>query len=95
MLGVQRPDPATPNNAENAYVFDRTVTFHHPDGTTSTVFIDLHKRGSFVLESKQGVEKKGTGAGTVRAGQARAKSAKKGTATRWSALWDKPCLAPT
>jgi len=91
-LGVQRPDPATPNDDENAYVFDRTVTFHHPDGSSSTGFIDLYKRGCFVLEAKQGVEKKEREEALSEAGQARAKSAKKGTATRGSTLWDEAML---
>ncbi len=29
LLGVPRPDPTTPDDAANAYVFERTVTFHH------------------------------------------------------------------
>src|SRR5579863_1884971 len=56
VLGVTRPNPTTPDDAENAYVFERSVTFHHPDGSTSTGRIDLYKRGCFVLEAKQGVE---------------------------------------
>lgn len=56
VLGVDHPDPATPNTSENAYVFERAVTFHHGDGTTSTGRIDLYKRSCFVLEAKQGVE---------------------------------------
>ena len=37
---------------QNAYVFERNVTFHHPDGSTSTGRIDLYKRGCYVLEAK-------------------------------------------
>jgi hypothetical protein len=33
LLGVPRPDPTTPDDAANAYVFERAVTFHHGDGT--------------------------------------------------------------
>src|SRR5690554_3925293 len=57
LLGVEKPDPSTPDNERNAYVFERAVTFHHGDGSTSTGFIDLYKRGAFVLEAKQGAEK--------------------------------------
>ena len=59
LLGVARPDPSKPDDEENAYVFERSVTFHHPDGSTSTGRVDLYKRGCFILEAKQGVEKKG------------------------------------
>jgi hypothetical protein len=52
VLGVPRPDGATTDNTQNAYMFDRTVTFNHSDGSTSTGFIDLYKRGCFVLEVK-------------------------------------------
>ena len=56
LVEVPRPDPATPDNSQNAYVFERSVTFHHGDGKTSTGRIDLYKRGSFVLEAKQGAD---------------------------------------
>jgi hypothetical protein len=52
-LGLPRPDPATENEAENGYVFERVVRFAHDDGTGTTGRIDLYKRGSFVLEGKQ------------------------------------------
>jgi hypothetical protein len=51
LLGVPHPDPATPDNSQNAYVFERAVTFKYGDGSTSTGFIDLYKRGCFVLEA--------------------------------------------
>ena len=56
LIGVPHPDPATPDTEQNAYVFERAVTFHHGDGTTSPGRIDLYKRGCFVLEAKQGVD---------------------------------------
>ena len=43
-LGVPRPDPAGPDDAQNAYVFERGVSFQNGDGTTSTGWIDLYKR---------------------------------------------------
>ena len=54
LLGVPHPDPANATTATNAYVFERRVTFSHGDGHTSTGFIDLYKRGCFVMEGKQG-----------------------------------------
>ena len=57
-LSVARPDPTQAEDAHNAYVFERAVTFHNADGSTSTGRIDLYKRSCFVLEAKQGSEKK-------------------------------------
>ncbi len=58
ILEVPRPEPAGPDTAQNAYVFERAVTFQHPGGKSTTGFIDLYKRGSFVLEAKQYAAKK-------------------------------------
>jgi len=63
LLGAPRPDPARPENAENAYVFERSVTRTRPDGATSTVFLDLYRAGCFVLETKQGAAADPTGSG--------------------------------
>lgn len=57
VLGVARPNPAGPVDAENGYVFERSVTFRHGDGSASVGRIDLYKRGCFVLEAKQGVDR--------------------------------------
>ena len=95
LLGVPRPDPTTPDDTENACVFERSVTFHHPDGTTSTGRIDLYKRACFVLEAKQGVEKRAAeekAEALADATKAKAKAAKKGTAQRGSAAWDEAML---
>jgi len=50
LLGVERPRPATDDPSANAYVFEKPVPLAH--GTTG--FIDLYRRGCFVLEAKQG-----------------------------------------
>ena len=92
LLGVPRPDPTRPDDADNAYVFERGVTFHHPDGSTSTGRIDLYKRGCYVLEAKQGVEKREAAEALAEASKAKAKAAKKGTAQRGSAAWDEAML---
>ena len=55
LLGVPHPDPAGADNENNAYVFDRAITRQKPDGTSTTVWADLYKRGCFILETKQGV----------------------------------------
>jgi len=55
LLDLPRPDPSSPDNSQNTYVFERAITRRNPDGTTSTGFIDLYRRSSFVWECKQGV----------------------------------------
>lgn len=52
VLGVPVPDPAAGGHGD--YRFERKVTLHHRDGSTSMGRIDLYKRGCFVLEAKQG-----------------------------------------
>jgi hypothetical protein len=47
VLDVPAPDPASPVEAENAYVFEKAVPL--PGGTTGR--IDLYRRGCFVLEA--------------------------------------------
>jgi hypothetical protein len=41
VLNVARPEPAGQDDAQNAYVFERAVTFQNGDGTQSTGRIDL------------------------------------------------------
>ncbi|WP_041523763.1 class I SAM-dependent DNA methyltransferase [Gilvimarinus agarilyticus] len=53
LLGLPQPEPACDTNADNAYVFERRVDIYKPDGSVNRGFIDLYKRGSFVLEAKQ------------------------------------------
>ncbi len=55
-LQLAAPDPTTNYHNTDAYVFERAVTFNHPDGTTTTGRIDLYKRGCFVLEAKQAAD---------------------------------------
>ena len=52
-LDLPRPDPAASDTAENAYVFERRVSFRYADGSESHGFIDLYRRGAFVCEAKQ------------------------------------------
>lgn len=53
LLDLGRPDPASEDTENNAYVFERKVTFRHADGSSTNGFIDLYRRGSFVCEAKQ------------------------------------------
>ena len=49
LLGVPRPHAT----ADQDYMFERPLTFHHHDGSTSAGRVDLYRQGSFVLESKK------------------------------------------
>ena len=53
LLDVEPPQPAMADAGENAYVFERRVTFRHGDGSESAGFIDCYRRGAFVLEAKK------------------------------------------
>ena len=53
-LDVEPPHPTLPDDALNAYVFEKSVRFPNRDGSVSLGRIDLYKRGHFVLEAKQG-----------------------------------------
>ncbi len=54
VLGVDRPLPS--DGGLGDYVFERKVTFRHPDGSASDGRIDLYKRNTFVMEAKQGID---------------------------------------
>lgn len=56
LLALPRPDPAQPDNRDNAYVFERSIRFTDGDGNQTTNYIDLYRQGSFVCETKQGVD---------------------------------------
>nr|WP_201258403.1 class I SAM-dependent DNA methyltransferase [Sphingopyxis macrogoltabida] len=56
-LGVPQPAFAREDTRQNDYVFERNVTFHHPNGTTSSGRIDCYKRGHFILEAKQSAKR--------------------------------------
>jgi hypothetical protein len=90
LLGVPRPDPATKTDARDAYVYERAVVFNNGDDTTSTKFIDLYKRGCFVLEAKQGSERAAQDASLFGEASepAGAKRAARGVAVRGTRGWD-------
>ena len=84
VLDVPRPQPSTPDEAANAYVFEKPVPL--PYGSTGR--IDLYNRGCFVLEAKQGSDgwdaPKPLSTAAVEARRGR----KRGTAVRGTATWD-------
>ncbi|QQD16658.1 class I SAM-dependent DNA methyltransferase [Spongiibacter nanhainus] len=53
LLALPQPDPASNDNEQNAYVFERRVDISKADGSVNRGFIDLYRRGAFVLEAKQ------------------------------------------
>lgn len=85
ILGVPHPEPACGDDERDAYVFERSVTFRIPDGSSTKGNIDLYKRGCFVLEAKQGSDAQVRTAVEL---ASPAKKRKKGTAVRGSKSWD-------
>ncbi len=53
LLDLPKPEPAQADLRDNAYVFERRVTFAHGDGSSSNGFIDCYRRVCFILEAKQ------------------------------------------
>ncbi|WP_019558002.1 DNA methyltransferase [Thioalkalivibrio sp. ALE12] len=53
LLDLPQPDPASDDTRDNTYVFERRVTIRNPDGSENRGYIDLYRRGCFVLEAKQ------------------------------------------
>lgn len=89
LLGVARPEPTRPDDRDNAYVFERNVTFRHGDGSTSSGRIDLYKKGHFVCEAKQGSDQPCEKSPlTVKEEGVRWPAAKRGTAVRGTRGWD-------
>jgi hypothetical protein len=54
LLGVAAPAPA--DGAEGPYRFERRVTHRDASERATRRFIDLYKRGCFILEAKQGTD---------------------------------------
>ena len=86
VLAVPKPEPTKSDVSQNAYVFERDVTFQNVDGTASPGRIDLYKRGCFVLEAKQGSEQ-ATDDDPFKL-VAKPTKTKKGTAVRGTKGWD-------
>ena len=53
LLDLPTPDPAREDTRDNAYVFERRVTFRYGDGAESPGFIDCYRRAAYVLEAKK------------------------------------------
>ena len=53
LFDLPGPDPATDDPERDAYVFERRVDIAHSDGKETRGYIDLYRRGHFVLEAKR------------------------------------------
>lgn len=90
LLEVDPPQPKTADEAANAYVFEKTI----PGAEGSSNFIDLYKRGCFVLETKQGADAVAAlGEQPLSAeGEQRLRTRKSGHGIRGSKGWDTAML---
>ena len=89
LLAVPQPDPQRPNDRDNAYVFERSVHFDDGDGTQSTGWIDLYKRGCFVMEAKQGSDADESAGGLFAPAQLTPTGKlQRGAAVRGTRQWD-------
>ncbi len=94
LIGVEPPHGSRADDGYNDYVFERRVFQDNGDGTVSFGRIDAYKRGSFILEAKQGSD-----ADRVAAergdddldlfGQTATTRMKRGTARRGTPRWAK------
>jgi hypothetical protein len=92
-LGLPQPEFAREETRFNDYVFERNVTFHHPNGTSSTGRIDCYKRGCFILEAKQSAKRQ-QAVETEQLALAGLEAAHKlGHAKRGTKSWDKVMIA--
>jgi hypothetical protein len=66
VLGVAHPDAKTGDPARDRYVFEREAILVHGGERHSVGFIDLYKRGCFILEAKQGSDADSKKIGTAR-----------------------------
>lgn len=68
VLGAPRPDAKTGDPDRDQYVFEREAVLVHGGERHSVGFIDLYKRGCFILEAKQGSDADSKKIGTARRG---------------------------
>lgn len=88
LVGVPQPDPAQADDSLNHYVFEKAVVFNNGDGTVSPGRVDLYRSGCFVLESKQGSERKEAEQTEALATVNRQRRNRTGTAARGTPAWD-------
>ncbi|MFA8387524.1 MAG: class I SAM-dependent DNA methyltransferase [Pelagibaca sp.] len=91
LLGLDRPNPATDDDSNDHYRFERPVTFAHTHKRT-TGFIDAYRAGHFVLETKQGVNQKKNRSADLAKGTAARSQKRIGHGVRGTAAWDDTML---
>ncbi|MGV8830418.1 MAG: class I SAM-dependent DNA methyltransferase [Devosia sp.] len=89
VLGVPRPVMSQEANARNDYVFERSLDYHHPDGSVTKLYVDCYKRGCFVLEAKQSARRQAENTHQTDMFGSEANSRKLGHAKRGSRGWDR------
>ncbi|WP_207632980.1 class I SAM-dependent DNA methyltransferase [Devosia aurantiaca] len=89
VLGVPGPAMSQEINARNDYVFERSLDYRHPDGSTTKLYVDCYKRGSFVLEAKQSARRQADDERQTSLFGSEANSRRMGHARRGSRGWDR------
>jgi Fe2+ or Zn2+ uptake regulation protein len=94
LIGVESPRGSRIDDVQNDYVFERRVFQDNGDDTASFGRIDCYKRGSFILEAKQGSEADRAAAERGEDdldlfGQTASARLKRGTARRGTPSWAK------
>jgi hypothetical protein len=87
LLDVPHPDTHA-DESQNKYVFEKAVQFNNGDGTTSGGRADHYRMGCFVLESKQGVERKEAEQAESLATVTKTKKYRSGAARRGTPGWE-------
>lgn len=91
LLGLERPFPATDDDSNDHYRFERPVTFAHTH-KRSIGFVDVYRGGHFILETKQGVTQKKNRQGDLTKGTPDRKQKRTGHGVRGTAAWDDTML---
>jgi len=91
LLGLERPFPATDDDENDHYRFERPVTFAHTH-KRSTGFVDVYRGGHFILETKQGVTQKKNRQGDLSKDTPDRKQKRTGHGVRGTAAWDDTML---
>lgn len=92
-LDLPQPEFAREETRFNDYVFERNVTFRHPNGTSSTGRIDCYKKGCFILEAKQSAKRQQAVESEQLALAGLETAQKLGHAKRGTKGWDKVMIA--
>jgi len=87
VLELPEPEPTQADESQNNYVFEKAVNFNNGDGTFSDGRLDLYRQKSFVLESKQGAERRANELAAALATVTKQQKHRKGTAQRGTAQW--------